>query len=102
MPSAKATLNGTNLAESKETIVIEGNQYFPPSAINKSYFKPSDTHTVCSWKGTASYYNIEVDGKVIPDAAWYYPDPKDAAKQIGNYVAFYKNKVTVDVSSANW
>ena len=85
----KATWNGVVLAESDQTIVIEGNHYFPPDAIKREYFQPSNTHTVCPWKGVASYYNIVVDGKMNRDAAWYYPDPKPAAKEIANYVAFW-------------
>jgi uncharacterized protein (DUF427 family) len=84
----KATWNGAVLAESDKTIVIEGNHYFPGGAIRTEYFKPTATHTICGWKGTASYYTIEVDGKQNADAAWYYPKPKDAAKQIAGYVAF--------------
>ena len=86
----KATWNGKILAESENTIVVEGNHYFPPEAINKEYFKESDTHTVCPWKGTASYYTIEVDGQTNKDAAWYYPETKELAKGIKGYVAFWK------------
>jgi len=86
----KATWNGTVLAESDATEVVEGNHYFPPSAIRREYFQPSDTHTVCPWKGTASYYTVEVDGKRNPDAAWFYPQTKDAAANITGYVAFWK------------
>jgi uncharacterized protein (DUF427 family) len=86
----RATWNGAVLAESDRTEVVEGNQYFPPDAIDKQYFKPSETHSVCPWKGTASYYTVEVNGKTNPDAAWYYPQPKDAAKNIEGYVAFWK------------
>ncbi|KAG8861749.1 hypothetical protein FRB96_002707 [Tulasnella sp. 330] len=96
MPSAKVTLNGATLADSKDTIVIEGNHYFPRNVIDMSFFTPSDTHTTCHWKGIASYYNVEVNGKVVPDAAWYYPECKEEAKNIENYIAFYKNKVTID------
>ena len=78
------------LAESNATIVIEGNHYFPPDAINKKYFQKSDKHTTCPWKGRASYYNIIIADEVETDAAWYYPEPKEAAKQIKNYVAFHK------------
>ena len=78
------------LAESKATIVIEGNHYFPPDAINKKYFQKSDKHTTCPWKGRANYYNIVIADEVETDAAWYYPDPKEAARQIKDYVAFYK------------
>jgi uncharacterized protein (DUF427 family) len=90
----KAMWNGAVLAESDRTVVVEGNHYFPPDSIKREYFRPSETHTVCGWKGTASYFVIEVDGKQNPDAAWYYPDPKDAAKEIAGYVAFWKG-VTV-------
>ena len=86
----KATWNGTVLAESDATEVVEGNHYFPPSAIRREYFKPSETHTVCPWKGTASYYTVEVGGKQNPDAAWFYPQTKDAAANITGYVAFWK------------
>jgi uncharacterized protein (DUF427 family) len=86
----KAVWNGAVLAESTNTEVVEGNQYFPPAAVDKQYFTPSDTHSVCPWKGTASYYTIEVNGKRNPDAAWYYPQTKDAAKNIEGYVAFWK------------
>ena len=90
----KAMWNGAVLAESDSTVVVEGNHYFPAEAIKREYFKPSDTRTVCGWKGTASYYTVEVAGQQNPDAAWYYPDPKDAAKEIAGYVAFWKG-VTV-------
>ncbi|OWK35101.1 DUF427 domain-containing protein [Fimbriiglobus ruber] len=86
----KATWNGAVLAESDKTIVVEGNHYFPPDAIHKEFFKSSDTHTVCGWKGTASYYTIAANGGQNPDAAWYYPETKDAAKEIAGYVAFWK------------
>ena len=87
---AKATWEGTVLAESNQCVEVEGNQYFPPAAIQQEYFKPSATHTVCPWKGTASYYDIEVNGKRNQDAAWFYPEPKASAKQIRGYVAFWK------------
>ena len=86
----KATWNGVTLAESDQTIEIEGNQYFPLSSIDRQYFKPSSTHTTCPWKGEASYYTIEAAGSKNPDAAWFYPHPKDAAKEIKDYVAFWK------------
>jgi uncharacterized protein (DUF427 family) len=86
----KATWENTLLAESDKTIVIEGNHYFPPEAIKKEYFRASDTHSTCPWKGLASYYHVDAGGKVNPDAAWYYPEPKEAAKQIKNYVAFWR------------
>jgi uncharacterized protein (DUF427 family) len=86
----KAVWKGAVLAQSDRTEVVENNHYFPPDAIDKSYFKPSDTHTVCPWKGTASYYTVEVNGQRNPDAAWYYPQAKDEAKNIEGYVAFWK------------
>jgi uncharacterized protein (DUF427 family) len=90
MTDVKAVWNGAVLAESDRTEVVEGNQYFPADAIDKQYFKPSDTHSVCPWKGTASYYTVEVNGKQNRDAAWYYPQAKDEAKNIEGYVAFWK------------
>jgi len=92
----KATWNGVTLAESDTCIVVEGNQYFPPDSIKHQYFKGSDTHTTCPWKGLASYYTIEVDGKENKDSAWYYPSPKEAARQIKDYVAFWRG-VKVEV-----
>ena len=93
---SRATWNGAVLAESDQCEVVEGNQYFPPDALNQKYFKPSDTTTVCPWKGTASYYTIEVDGKENKDAAWYYPEAKERAKNIEGYVAFWRG-VEVEV-----
>ncbi len=87
---AKATWENTVLAESDKTIEVEGNQYFPPDAIKREYFQPSDQHTTCPWKGLASYYDVAVNGKRNGNAAWYYPEPKPAAKQIKGYVAFWK------------
>ena len=86
----KAIWNGAVLAESDDTIVVEGNHYFPPDSISREYFRESDKHTTCSWKGEACYYDTVVEGKVNKDAAWYYPVPKDAAKAIAGYVAFWK------------
>ncbi len=86
----KAIWNDQILAESNDTIVVEGNHYFPVDSIKNQFFKESNTHTECPWKGKASYYNIDVNGKENKDAAWYYPSPKDAAKEIKNYVAFWK------------
>ena len=86
----KAVWNNTVIAESDETVEVEGNQYFPAESINKEYFQPSETHSVCGWKGTASYYDVVVDGNSNKDAAWYYPDTKPDAKNIEGYVAFWK------------
>jgi uncharacterized protein (DUF427 family) len=86
----RAVWNNTVLAESDRTIVVEGNHYFPPDSLRQEYFRPSATHTVCSWKGTASYYDIEVNGQLNHDAAWYYPSPLDAAKNIASYIAFWR------------
>jgi uncharacterized protein (DUF427 family) len=86
----KAIWNNAILAESDETIVVEGNHYFPETSLNKEYFRPSETHTVCGWKGTASYYDIVVNGATNKDAAWFYPETKEAAKEIENRVAFWK------------
>lgn len=86
----KAYWNDQVIAESDETVVVEGNHYFPPSSIQEEFFKPSETHTVCPWKGTASYYTLEVGGKQNPDAAWYYPETSELAKNIKGYVAFWK------------
>jgi uncharacterized protein (DUF427 family) len=86
----KAIWNGAIVAESNNTVVVEGNQYFPADAINSEYFQPSQTHTVCGWKGTASYYDLVVNGETNKDAAWYYPETKEDAKNIEGYVAFWK------------
>ena len=86
----KAIYNGKVLAESQDTIVVENNHYFPKESLHKEYFKSSEKHTTCPWKGEASYYTIEVDGKNNTDAAWYYPAPKDAAKEIKDHVAFWR------------
>ncbi len=86
----KAIWNDKIIAESNDTILIEGNHYFPAEAIENEFFLPSETHTTCSWKGLASYFNIEVDGEINQDAAWYYPDPKPAARAIKGYVAFWR------------
>lgn len=87
---AKALWNGSVLAESTETIVVEGNHYFPANAIRTEFFQPSTLHTSCPWKGRANYFTVEVGGKINPNAAWYYPAPKDAAKHITGYIAFWK------------
>jgi uncharacterized protein (DUF427 family) len=91
----KAVWNGTVVAESDDTVVVEGNHYFPREALRDDLVRASDTHTVCPWKGTASYYSLELDGARSQDAVWYYPEPKNAAKQIKDRVAFWKDvKVT--------
>jgi uncharacterized protein (DUF427 family) len=87
---ARAIWNGVVIAESDSTVVVEGNHYFPPDAVRREYLSSSASHTVCGWKGTASYYDVVVDGDVNKDAAWYYPQPKDAAKQIAGYIAFWR------------
>jgi uncharacterized protein (DUF427 family) len=92
----KALWNGAILAQSDRCELVEGNHYFPSDSINRKYFKESKTHTTCSWKGVASYYHIEVGGKINEDAAWYYPEPKEAARNIANYVAFWKGVEVVD------
>jgi uncharacterized protein (DUF427 family) len=90
---AKAMWNGVVLAESDDVVMVEGNAYFPPGALDRRYFRESQTHTVCGWKGTASYYDVVVGDAVNADAAWYYPTPKDAAKQVTGRVAFWKGVV---------
>ncbi|MFQ5927262.1 MAG: DUF427 domain-containing protein [Terriglobia bacterium] len=87
---AKAIWENAVLAESDRTVIVEGNHYFPSDSIQRDYFKPSAKTTVCSWKGVASYYHIEVNGKSNPDAAWYYPEPKEAARQIKDHIAFWR------------
>ncbi len=92
----KAIWNNQIIAESKDTIVIEGNHYFPHDSIKKEFFKPSKTHSVCPWKGAASYYTIEVNGNQNQDAAWYYPEVSELAKGIKNRVAFWKGIIVED------
>ena len=89
-----ATWNGTVIAESDDIVTVEGNAYFPRAAVREDVLRPSDTHSFCPWKGTASYLSLEVDGKTNRDAAWYYPEPKDAAASIRDRVAFWRG-VTV-------
>lgn len=86
----KAIWNDKVIAESDAIETVEGNAYFPASSVKKEFFKPSETHTVCGWKGTASYYDVVVDGEVNKDAAWFYPEPKDAARNIKDHVAFWR------------
>jgi uncharacterized protein (DUF427 family) len=92
----KAIWNGKVIAESDETIVIENNHYFPRNTINDTFFKSSETHSVCPWKGTASYFTLEVNGEKNQDAAWYYPEPSYSAKEIKDYVAFWKGVEVVE------
>jgi len=92
----KAIWNGVVIAESDATVVVEGNQYFPPQSVHQEYLRPSAKHTECSWKGTASYYHVEVNGQRNADAAWYYPAPKAAASQIKDHIAFWRG-VRVEV-----
>ncbi|HYT09300.1 MAG TPA: DUF427 domain-containing protein [Mycobacteriales bacterium] len=86
---AKATWNGALVAESDDTVVVEGNHYFPRGSVRSEFLRDSDTHTFCPWKGTASYHSLEVDGKLNPDAVWYYPEPMEAAKHVTDRVAFW-------------
>jgi uncharacterized protein (DUF427 family) len=86
----KAIWNGVVIAESSNTVVVDGNHYFPAESVNSEFLRPSSTHTTCPWKGTASYHSLEVEGKTNPDAVWYYPNPKDAAKEIMGRLAFWK------------
>lgn len=98
MAHATATVNGVIIAETDTYEQVEGNVYFPRESIKWEYFKPTDTTTACPWKGTASYYTIDVgDDTPLPDAAWLYPNPKPAANNIQNHVAFYTDKVSVQV-----
>ncbi|MET3960878.1 uncharacterized protein (DUF427 family) [Marmoricola sp. OAE513] len=86
----QATWNGAVLAESDDTVVVENNHYFPESSLNREFFSTSPTHTLCPWKGTASYYTVTVDGEVNADAAWYYPEPFEKASMVADRVAFWK------------
>ncbi|MDE0776753.1 MAG: DUF427 domain-containing protein [Nocardioides sp.] len=91
----RAIWNGTVIASSDDTVVVEGNHYFPADSVDRSLLRDSSTTSVCPWKGTASYYSLEVDGRTNTDAAWFYPTPKDAAAEIADRVAFWKG---VDVT----
>ncbi len=86
----KATWSGAVIAESDDTLLVEGNHYFPAAAVKKQYLRESNTHTTCPWKGVASYHDVVVGDKVNHDAAWYYPAPKEAARQIAGRLAFWK------------
>ena len=92
----KAIWKNVILAESPHTIVVEGNHYFPPQAVNKEYLRESETHTTCPWKGVASYYDIEVDGQINRNAAWYYAQPSAAASRIKDHVAFWRGVKVVN------
>ena len=87
---SRATWKGAVLAESDHCEVVEGNLYFPPGTVERSHLRESDTHTLCPWKGVASYYHVVVDGETNADAAWYYPEPKEAARNIKDHVAFWR------------
>jgi uncharacterized protein (DUF427 family) len=87
----KAVWHGVTIAESDDTVVVEGNHYFPREALRDDVVRPSDTHTWCPWKGTASYYSLELDGERSKDAVWYYAEPKEAARRITDRVAFWKD-----------
>jgi uncharacterized protein (DUF427 family) len=99
MSNMRATWNGAVIAESADTVVVEGNHYFPVADVRAELLRPSDTHTTCHWKGLASYYDIAVDGKVNSDAAWYYPEPSKAAENIKDRVAFWRG-VKVEPAAA--
>ena len=92
----KAIWKGATIAESNDTVVVEGNYYFPMSTVNMEYMKPSDATTICPWKGVASYYSINVGGELNTDAAWYYPEPKEAAKNIREHIAFWHGVEVVE------
>ncbi len=92
----RAIWNDTVIADSDDTVVVEGNHYFPVAAVDASVLRPSPTQTHCPWKGDASYYSLQIDGETNPDAAWYYPDPKPAASQIADRVAFWNGVEVVE------
>ncbi|WP_436492832.1 DUF427 domain-containing protein [Actinokineospora sp. HUAS TT18] len=93
---AKATWNGVLIAESDDTVIVEGNHYFPIDSVRREHLRPSDSTTFCPWKGTANYYSLDVDGAENADAAWYYADPKPEAIQIKDRVAFWRGVEVVD------
>lgn len=93
---ARALINDTVIAEAEHFEVVEGNIYFPPDSVKREYFQPGSMSTTCPWKGQASYYDIVVDGETLANAAWYYPEPKKAAENIRDHVAFYTSKVKVE------
>ncbi len=92
----KAIWNETVIAESDNTVVVEGNHYFPKESVNAEFLSESETTTFCGWKGTANYYSLEVNGETNPDAVWYYADPKEAAQEIRDHVAFWKGVQVVE------
>jgi uncharacterized protein (DUF427 family) len=92
----KASWNGQVIAESDDTVVVEGNHYFPPESVDAAFLRDSDTHTSCPWKGQASYYHLVVDGKENPDAAWHYPETKPAADEIRGRIAFWRGVSVTD------
>lgn len=92
---ARAMLDDVVIAESDAGVVVEGNYYFPPDSVRQEYLKESATHTTCHWKGEASYYHVAVPGRTVENAAWYYPSPSEAAREIKGHVAFWKG-VTVE------
>ena len=92
---ARAVCHGVVIAESKDTVIVEGNHYFPPASVHREHLRDSQTTSVCGWKGTANYYHVEVPDHVCPDAAWYYAQPKPEAENIAGYIAFWK-EVTVE------
>ena len=92
----KAIWKDRVIAESSDTVLVEGNHYFPSGSISQEYFVPTETHTVCPWKGTASYYTLQVDGEQNKDAAWSYPEPKEAAENIRDHYAFWKGVTVSD------
>lgn len=96
----QAVFNDTVVAESEDTVIVENNHYFPPEALNEEHVEQSDHQTTCPWKGEASYYDVVADGERAENAAWYYPDPSDAASEIENHVAFYTTKVDVVTEAA--
>lgn len=93
---ATATWNGKVIAQSDETVVVEGNHYFPPDSVRSEYLKESSHSSICPWKGTASYYTLVVDGAENKDAAWYYPQPKEAAEQVRDRIAFWRGVQVTD------
>lgn len=96
MATPRVTLDGVVIAESDQTIVVEGNHYFPPDSVQWEHLAENPRHTTCWWKGEASYYDVTADGEASESAAWTYHEPSAAAEQIGDYVAFYGHKVTIE------